>query len=80
MRDHQADFPVTTLCRVLGISPSGFYAWMKRPPSARAEGDMVLLAEIRESHATSDETYGSQEFSGISRMWESGSGRSASHA
>lgn len=58
MRTYQADFPVRTMCRLLRVSPSGFYAWRKRPPSARAQQDAVLLAEIRVSHARSDETYG----------------------
>ncbi len=64
MRNHQARFPVAAMCRVLGISPSGFYAWMKRPPSARSEKDAVLLAHIREFHAISDETYGAPRLLG----------------
>lgn len=64
MRDHQAVFPVATMCRVIGISHSGFYAWMKRPPSVRAMHDAALLAEIRVSHARSDETYGAPRILG----------------
>ena len=64
MRDHQALFPVATMCRVLRVSPSGFYAWLKRPPSARAMRDAQLLAEIRVSHARSDETYGAPRILG----------------
>ena len=64
MRDHQADYPVATPCRLVRVSSSGFYAWMKRPPSARAERDIVLLAEIRLSHAISDGTYGSPRILG----------------
>jgi len=64
VRDHQADYPVATLCRLVRVSSSGFYAWMKRPPSARAEQDIVLLAEIRLSHAISDGTYGSPRILG----------------
>lgn len=55
---NQADFPVRTLCRVLGVSASGFYAWCVRLPSARAIGNGVLTERIRAIHAASDGTYG----------------------
>ena len=58
MRDHQADFPVAAMCRVLGVSPSGYYAWAQRGLSARAVRDVHLTAQITTSHARSDETYG----------------------
>jgi putative transposase len=46
------------MCRVLGVSPSGYYAWVKRPASARAVMDDALIAEIRAAHAASKGTYG----------------------
>jgi putative transposase len=49
---------VTMLCRVLGVSPSGYYAWRIRPASQRARDDARLLDAIRRSHAESDGTYG----------------------
>ena len=52
-------YPVRTMCRVLGVSSSGYYAWRARPQSARARANELLLDRIREIHATSDETYGS---------------------
>jgi putative transposase len=58
VRDHQAVYPVTTMCRVLRVSPSGFYAWRRRPPSAHAQQDQVVLTAIRVWHARSDATYG----------------------
>ena len=58
MRDHQALFPVATMCRVLGVSCSGFYAWRTRPLSARAIRDSALTARIEASHTRSDGTYG----------------------
>lgn len=58
MRAHQAEYPVAMLCRVLQVSESGFYAWQKRTPSARARRDAELLVLITASHARSDATYG----------------------
>lgn len=46
------------MCRLLGVSASGYYAWQGRRPSARAVGDVALLAQIREAHAQSNATYG----------------------
>ena len=56
---HQAMYPVRTMCRVLGVSSSGYYAWRARPQSARARANELLLDRIREIHAISYETYGS---------------------
>jgi putative transposase len=46
------------MCRVLGVSPSGYYAWLDRPPSARARDDALLLERIRSIHERSRGTYG----------------------
>lgn len=46
------------MCRVLGVSTSGYYAWLKRPPSARACADEQLTKRIRKIHAHSKGTYG----------------------
>jgi putative transposase len=54
----RAAFPVTMLCRVLGVSPSGFWAWRARPRSARAASDGALTERIRAIHAASRGTYG----------------------
>lgn len=58
MSVHQAVHQVATLCRVLGVSPSGYFAWRKRPASARARSDAALLRTIRTIHAASRGTYG----------------------
>lgn len=55
---NQADFPVRVQCRVLDVSASGYYAWLKRPPSARVVHNAVLSERIRAIHAESDATYG----------------------
>ena len=46
------------MCEVLGVSPSGYYAWKHRSPSARAVDDERLLRRMREIHGFSRETYG----------------------
>jgi putative transposase len=53
------DFPVQRLCKVLGVSPSGYFAWKSRPASRRQREDLVLLAHVRSAFALSNETYGS---------------------
>ena len=47
------------LCRVLGVSKSGYYSWRSRPPSRRSREDETLTEMIREIHNRSRETYGS---------------------
>jgi putative transposase len=54
----KANHAVTRMCRMLGVSPSGYYAWVKRPPSARAMSDAALSVQIRAIHARSRGTYG----------------------
>ena len=58
MSANQATFPTATLCRVLGVSESGYYAWRQRALSVRRQRDVELLVAIRASHARSDGTYG----------------------
>jgi putative transposase len=54
----RASYPVTALCRMLGVSKSGYYAWRGRPPSERRRQDTLLIEKIREIHSRSRETYG----------------------
>ncbi|MGI8610588.1 MAG: IS3 family transposase [Candidatus Dormibacteria bacterium] len=54
----KAFYPVAIICRVLGVSPSGFYAWQSRPPSKRALDDAELTEIIRNIHRESRGTYG----------------------
>jgi putative transposase len=58
MRTHQAAHAIATLCRVLEVSPSGYYAWRRRGPSARARRDAALVDEIQGIHRQSRGTYG----------------------
>jgi putative transposase len=55
----RANYPVTMLCRILGVSKSGYYAWRCRPPSKRSREDYALTQKIREVHHRSREIYGS---------------------
>jgi putative transposase len=55
---NQANANVRTMCRVLQVSASGYYAWRDRAPSARAMGNAVLTERIRQVHAESHHTYG----------------------
>lgn len=58
MSAHQATYPVATMCRVLGVSTSGYYAWRDREPSEREREDAALAERIRTIHADSYGTYG----------------------
>ena len=59
MSDHQAQYPIATMCRLLGVSSSGRYAWSKRQPSPRSKRDAELTTAIRAAHTGSRGTYGS---------------------
>lgn len=47
------------MCKVMGVSSSGFYDWFERPPSQRERHNAKLLQAIKDSHEASDRTYGS---------------------
>lgn len=47
------------MCRVLEVSRSGYYGWLKRPESCRSREDRALLVHIRASHKRSRGNYGS---------------------
>ena len=52
-------FKASRLCRVLGVSRSGFYAWCSRPESQREREDRKLRVLVREVHERSRRAYGS---------------------
>ncbi len=56
---HRNHYPIRLMCRLLKVSPSGYYAWRTRPESRRARFDRELTRAIRHAHAESDGTYGS---------------------
>ena len=59
IEDHRDEHPVRLMCRLLGVSPSGYHAWRGRPESAQSAANRVLLADIRRLHAQHRGRYGS---------------------
>lgn len=60
---HRGIWPVNWMCEALGVSRSGFFAWLTRPQSERARTDAVLSRIVRDSFERSDRTYGAR------RVW-----------
>ena len=60
---HRAIWPIKWLCEALGVSRSGFHAWLTRSPSQRAREDEALSLKVRSSFLDSDRTYGAR------RVW-----------
>jgi putative transposase len=58
MKAHRAAHSIATMCRVLDVSASGYYAWLARGRSARARADAQLTEQIRTTHTRSRGTYG----------------------
>lgn len=58
IKDNLRQFHVTTMCRVLEVSRSGFYAWLKGTKSKRAIANDHLLVRIIKVHVNSHRTYG----------------------
>lgn len=59
MVEHAAIYPVRCMCRALGVTKSGYYAWRRRGPSRRQAADQPLQRRITQIHATSRGIYGS---------------------
>jgi len=59
IREHRDSFPVAVLCEVLQVSASGYYDWLDRPPSPRAERHVKIQAVVQQVHAESHGVYGS---------------------
>jgi putative transposase len=60
---HRGIWPVAWLCEALGVSRSGFHAWLTRSPSRRALEDEEIGARVRASFIASSRTYGAR------RVW-----------
>lgn len=58
IRENRTDYTVRRLCRVLGVSESGYYAWVDRPASMTARKNQQLITQIRCFHRASNDIYG----------------------
>jgi putative transposase len=56
--ENVASFPVAIMCDVFKVSPSGYYAWLRRPPSQKELGDQLLSSEVRRAHEQSRGAHG----------------------
>ena len=59
VRESEGTWPVAALCRNLGVTPAGYYAWRGRPPSERAKAEAALAAEAGAAFAEAEGRYGS---------------------
>jgi transposase InsO family protein len=57
--DHDQQYPVTLMCRILGVVRSGYYRWRKVPVGKRKMADMILSMHIKDIFEQSRDTYGS---------------------
>jgi putative transposase len=56
---HQQEYPVKTMCRVLEVAVSGYYAWLRRAPSRRSQENTVLGERIARLYQANRQVYGS---------------------
>lgn len=63
------------MCEALGVSRAGYYQWLARPPSRRAQRDVQALVAVRQSFAESDGTYGARRVWLDLRAWRVDYGR-----
>lgn len=59
VRSHCDEYPVRVMCRILGIAPSGYYAWCQHSESRRSQADVVAMHRIVQVHSASRGIYGS---------------------
>jgi putative transposase len=66
----KARTPVSACCELLGVSRSGYYEWLRRPPSDRALRDARLLDRIKAIHAANRGVYGARRIHAELRLGE----------
>ena len=67
MWQHRDEYSIARMAKVLGVSESGYYRWLSRKPSKRAEEDLVLIEEIAEIFYASRRIFGSRKITSIMR-------------
>lgn len=65
IHEHRDSFSVAVVCQVLGVSTSGYYAWIDRDPSPRAVRQERIRQAVREVHAASHGVYGSHKIARV---------------
>ena len=64
MRGMRLTYPLPLLSRMLGVSFSGYYGWVDRPLSQRAQEEIRLELEIKAAHRRTRQTYGPERLQG----------------
>ncbi len=59
IRTYRSSWPISRMCRVVGVSSSGYYGWRQRPESQRAQANRRLTIKIKTIYQHSRQTYGS---------------------
>ncbi len=67
MWKHRDEYSIARMAKVLGVSESGYYRWLSRKPSKRAEEDVILVEEIAEIFYASHQVFGSRKITSIMR-------------
>jgi putative transposase len=65
IKQHRDSFSVIVICRILGVSKSGFYKWLKATPSPRVQRSERIRATVREIHVQSNQIYGSYKITEV---------------
>ena len=64
---HRQEYPVSTMCRVLGVAVSGYYAWLGRAPSRRSQQNTGLGEHIARIYQQNRQVYGSPRIHAVLR-------------
>lgn len=60
MKLYQFEYPIAVMSHVLAVSSSGYYAWLNRKPSVRAQCDAILEVHVKAAHEAARQTYGDE--------------------